>query len=389
MEGPSAAEVLRPATREELVGFIKDARAQCTRIVPVGSCRTLRWVRPSAASSQHVSLDGLAARSEDGIVEYIAGDGVVTVHAGARIGDVQRAVHAGGHRLTPRLTSVELSGTIGGLIARGTSGADRICHGPLRHHVLGLTYVDGTGRIARSGGRLVKNVTGFDVHRLHVGARGTLGALLEVSLRLVPEPLAETVFEHDAPAPHAAIKLAHALRGTEGLRPDLLHTLGSTLAFGFKGPPAHVEDQALRAKGLAAKAGGETREFRREDGAEAAQALIDRTAPPSGAVWSFGVRPSRVLNLIDALNASGVPLEDVHVDPDAARVTVQAKAMGEVHPGGLEGVLHQGARVLAAPPGIEFASGDPESGSPFEARLRAAFDPDGVFSEPAGKAARP
>ena len=76
----------------------------------------------------------------------------------------------------------------GGTLGAGHSGLDRVRYGPLRHHVLGMRVMLADGTAPRSGGKLVKNVTGFDLHRLYTGSRGTLCVILEASLRLFPSP---------------------------------------------------------------------------------------------------------------------------------------------------------------------------------------------------------
>ena len=96
-------------------------------------------------------------------------------------------VHAGGHHLTPDVPRPAES-TLGGVVAAGQSGHDRVRYGPVRHHVLGVEVALADGSVVRSGGRLVKNVTGFDLHRLHCGAEGSLGILLGASMRLFPRP---------------------------------------------------------------------------------------------------------------------------------------------------------------------------------------------------------
>jgi glycolate oxidase FAD binding subunit len=104
------------------------------------------------------------------------------------------------------------SGHLGGVVARGIEGALSNSHGALRDLVLGLTLVSGDGRILRLGGRVVKNVAGFDLLRLVVGSRGALGIVTSVTLRLHPLPEADVTWILHAPTPSAlsapAIRLA-------------------------------------------------------------------------------------------------------------------------------------------------------------------------------------
>ena len=89
----------------------------------------------------------------------------------------------------------------------------------MRHHVLGMICLDGNGRVHRSGGRLVKNVTGFDLHRLHTGAQGRFGAILEASLRLIPRAEAEILLTSRALSSAAdAARAALEVRDLVGLK---------------------------------------------------------------------------------------------------------------------------------------------------------------------------
>lgn len=125
----------------------------------------------------------LSTRKLAGVVAYEPGDGTITARAGTTMADLERVARAGGNHLTPRVAAPDRS-TLGGILASGRSGIDRLRYGPARHHVLGMRVALPDGSVARSGGRLVKNVTGYDLHRLYCGSRGTLCVVLEASMRL-------------------------------------------------------------------------------------------------------------------------------------------------------------------------------------------------------------
>ncbi|MEL6716154.1 MAG: FAD-binding protein [Planctomycetota bacterium] len=364
---------LRPESIAEIVEAVRAARADRARLVPVGAGTALTVLRPDAEGARTLDLAGLARGATDGVVEYARGDGTITLHAGARVGDVARAVRAGGHRLTPLLPARDEAATIGGVLGAGASGPDRVALGPLRHHVLGLTFVDGTGRVARSGGRLVKNVTGFDLHRLLVGAHGTLGAVLEVSLRLFPAPEEEVLYALETDGARSAATIALELFGARQPLPRYLFVRGPRVFAGLAGRRAQVERdaRALVDRGLRRVEQGED---------AAARAAADGSTPP-GPVWSFGVRPSRCSSLMDALADAGASLVDALVEPGLARVVLRADALPDGSAVDLAAVRATGARVLSAPP--EVRVGGASTAPLFERRLRAAFDPDGVFGVPA------
>ncbi len=136
----------------------------------------------------HSEIDVLVStRNLAGILQYEPGDGTVTALAGTEWHAIEAVVSAGSHHLTPDVSPAGAP-TLGGVVASAQAGIDRLRWGPLRDNVLGIRFVSGDGRVARSGGALVKNVTGYDLHRLHCGAEGSLGVVLEASLRLAPQP---------------------------------------------------------------------------------------------------------------------------------------------------------------------------------------------------------
>jgi FAD/FMN-containing dehydrogenase len=112
---------------------------------------------------------------------------VITARAGTTLAGLRALTAAERHWLTPFVAREERT-TLGGALSAGQSGLDRLRFGPLRHHVLGMRVALGDGTIVKSGGRLVKNVTGYDMHRLYTGAHGSLCIVLEASLRLFPAP---------------------------------------------------------------------------------------------------------------------------------------------------------------------------------------------------------
>lgn len=184
--GPHGASLplAAPASEREAIELLRMAARDRLRVLPLGSGTKLCWCRPPRAADF-----ALTTRALTGIVAYEPGDGTLTALAGTRWSALAETVRRGGHRLTPDVPRPK-EATLGGVLAAGQSGADRLRFGPLRHHVLGTRSLLASGEVTRSGGRLVKNVTGYDLHRLYCGSHGTLCILLEASLRLFPEPQA-------------------------------------------------------------------------------------------------------------------------------------------------------------------------------------------------------
>lgn len=116
---------------------------------------------------------------------------VISARAGTRLTEVQALLAAHGQMLACEPPAFDGRATLGGAVACGLSGPRRAYGGALRDFVLGVQMLDGRGRLLRFGGRVIKNVAGFDVSRLMVGSLGTLGVLTEVTLKTVPRPRAE------------------------------------------------------------------------------------------------------------------------------------------------------------------------------------------------------
>ncbi|MBK7876798.1 MAG: FAD-binding oxidoreductase [Planctomycetes bacterium] len=176
-----------PASVDELQELVRWARAERVPVAPVGLGSKLGWSRPPKDGTL-----ALSTRRLQHLVEYEPAEGVITALAGTRMATLRDTAREHGHWLTPDVPAAE-NATLGGVIAAGQSGLDRLRHGPARHHVLGVRAVMADGSIAKSGGRLVKNVTGFDLPRLFAGSHGTLCVIVEATLRLQVAPRCEAV----------------------------------------------------------------------------------------------------------------------------------------------------------------------------------------------------
>lgn len=144
--------------------------------------------------------DVVDVRGIAGIVDYEPTELVITARAGTPLEAVDAAMRDAGQMLAFEPPRFAPGGTLGGAIASGLSGPRRPYAGAARDLVLGVKIVDGTGRALSFGGRVMKNVAGFDVSRLMTGAMGTLGVITEVSLKCLPLPRSEAtrVFEMSA-----------------------------------------------------------------------------------------------------------------------------------------------------------------------------------------------
>ncbi|MDA0563983.1 FAD-binding oxidoreductase [Streptomonospora sp. S1-112] len=160
-----------------------------------GNGTALAWGAPPLRCDLLVDTTALTG------IEHAAGDLVVRAGAGTPLADLRDHLARAGQRLT--LDPPVPGGTVGGAVATGLSGPRRMLHGPLRDLIIGMTVVRADGVAASSGGRVVKNVAGYDLGKLHTGALGTLGLITSVTFRLHPVPPALRLVS--AQAPDAAV----------------------------------------------------------------------------------------------------------------------------------------------------------------------------------------
>ncbi|MFL5620178.1 MAG: FAD-binding oxidoreductase [Gemmatimonadaceae bacterium] len=166
---------------------IRDARAARTSMRIVGGGTWLDAGRPVRSDAT------LALSSLRGITEYEPGDFTLTVRAGTPLGEIADIAGREGQWLTLQPHG-SIDGTIGATIATASWGPLASAYGTPRDHLLGCEIVTGLGEIVRAGGRVVKNVAGFDLSRLMTGAWGTLGVITEVTVRLRARPEVDRTF---------------------------------------------------------------------------------------------------------------------------------------------------------------------------------------------------
>ena len=150
-----------------------------------------RSIAIAGSGSKLDSLGGsehLCTAGHEGVVDYRPDELVITARSGSKLGDIEAAIEGSGQALPFEPPLFKGRGTLGGAVAAGLSGPGRPWFGSVRDALLGVTIVNGMGQRLSFGGQVLKNVAGYDISRLMVGAYGTLGLLLEVSLRVRPIP---------------------------------------------------------------------------------------------------------------------------------------------------------------------------------------------------------
>jgi glycolate oxidase FAD binding subunit len=177
---PSAA--VQPSSSEEIVEIVKFAASEGLAIVPCGARTKLAIGLPPRRYD--IALDVTRLNR---IVAYDPGDLTLSVEPGVPLCTLQRTLNEHGQFL-PHGAPFMTRATVGGTIASGMEGPLRQMYGTARDFVLGMEFVTGDGVAGKSGGRVVKNVTGYDLHKLMIGSLGTLGVITKINLRTFPAP---------------------------------------------------------------------------------------------------------------------------------------------------------------------------------------------------------
>ena len=177
-----------PSLQEKVQQAIADK--QCLRIQGGNS---------KAFYGNEIETDSILDISQhSGVISYEPSELVITVRAGTKLTELESLL-ASQKQLLPFEPPIHAeNSTIGGVVAAGLSGPRRPFSGALREHILGATIINGQGQIIRFGGQVMKNVAGYDVSRLMAGSLGSLGVLLDISIRLMPAPISEITFAIDA-----------------------------------------------------------------------------------------------------------------------------------------------------------------------------------------------
>jgi glycolate oxidase FAD binding subunit len=200
VDGVVAGAVASPTSTAEVAAVVRAAADQGLTLVARGSGSKLGWGAPPSRVDVLVDLFGM-----DRVVEHSAGDLIVHTEAGLQLSALQKVLEPDRQRLAiDPVTGSGRTGTIGGLIATGASGPLRLASGGVRDLLIGITIVRADGKVAKAGGKVVKNVAGYDLGKLFTGSFGTLGIVTEAVFRLNPVPDAQRWVTVDVPDAAAA-----------------------------------------------------------------------------------------------------------------------------------------------------------------------------------------
>jgi glycolate oxidase FAD binding subunit len=373
---------LEPGTVDEAAEAMRALARDRLAVAFVGGGTDLDLGRPPAR------LDAvLHTRRLSKVREHAPSDQIVAVEAGITLAELQRqlAPHRQRVALDPPLPE---RATLGGIVAANAFGPRRTRYGAIRDLVIGMTIVRADGVVSRGGGKVVKNVAGFDVPRLLCGSLGTLGLVAEVVLRLHPLPEASATVVFDGLGAGDVAETAPVLRDL-GAEPTALAALGSgdgfTVAIRFEGFAPGVREQVER---TLARAGSGDRVEGEEEAAlwarhDALRAAGDVRAKATFAPGRLAAAVEALRPLVSALRggtlvlhpAIGVAFVAGTLDGAAPAAAALEGARAALGP------LGNGAVVLAAAPAALRARADPWGPAPSALevmrRLKAQLDPEG------------
>jgi glycolate oxidase FAD binding subunit len=181
ISGVTPGRIERPTSTGEVAEVLRAAAAAGESVVPTGAGTKLDWGHPPTSAGVLLDLSAL-----DQVSEHASGDLIATVGAGMPLARLNEHVAIAGQRLA--LDETLPGATVGGTLAANTSGPLRMLAGTMRDLLIGVTMVRADGVVAKAGGKVVKNVAGYDVGKLLVGSQGTLAVVTEATFRLHPVP---------------------------------------------------------------------------------------------------------------------------------------------------------------------------------------------------------
>lgn len=380
--------MIAPVDEAGIITAVQAARAACEPLAIEGQGSKRGLLRPVQAARS------LSTRGLTGVTLYRPSELIISARAGTPLAEIEAALAEKGQQLiaeSPYLNGV--FGTIappsiGGVVAANLSGPRRITWGATRDHVMGLRFINGAGEAIRSGGRVLKNVTGLDLCKLLSGSYGTLGVITEVTLKVLPAPETSATLLIETPDLASAVAALSAGLGSPfgvsaaAALPVKDHVIAAVRLEDFA---ASVAYRMGKLRGVLGSLGtqrvmedAESRAFWR--GVREVEPL---QAMPDEAIWRVSVRPSAGPQIASAASTIG---GRVMLDWGGGLVWIAASPSSANHTLISEAARTQGgaAMLFRAPESLRLAVPVlPEEAAPLAkiaARVKEALDPGGLFN---------
>ncbi|MBI4532037.1 MAG: FAD-binding oxidoreductase [Candidatus Latescibacteria bacterium] len=209
VDGATPTAVVTPGTAEEIAEVLRIANAEHFNVIPCGGRTMLALGRPPDRCDVLLST-----RRLQHLLHHSPADLVATVETGLTLETLQADLGKN-NQILPLDPPYAQSATIGGVLSANTSGPKRLLYGGVRDYLLGTRVVRPTGEIVKAGGIVVKNVTGYDMNKLYIGALGTLGIVVEATFKLHPIPETEETLLATCPSHDTASACVEAIRNSQ------------------------------------------------------------------------------------------------------------------------------------------------------------------------------
>ncbi|TVR07498.1 MAG: FAD-binding oxidoreductase [Phormidium sp. GEM2.Bin31] len=322
--GETPEAILYPQTVEALAEAMRIAHDWGIAVIPMGSGSKLHWGgvvnnAPWVMSTRHL----------DRLVEHAVGDLTVTVEAGAKLRAVEEILAKSQQFLAIDPTYAD-DATIGGIVATGDMGSWRQRYNGIRDRLIGISFVRHDGQLVKAGGRVVKNVAGYDLMKLLTASYGTLGVITQLTFRLYPLPEASQTLIMTGEASGIGEAVMAIRRSSvvpsalDLLSPGLLHQLQleGELGLGIRvqNVAASVEQQRDRLRELAQRLGLGVTSFEAEEEQEfwgRSQQALEQGTPQERVLLKWGVRPTAMISTLDRLDEILAQLQVQHSDERA------------------------------------------------------------------------
>ena len=294
-----------PNTPEELAAVMVCADQNQWRVLPCGRRSKLHWGRLVEGVNLVISVEKL-----DRLVDHAIGDLTITAEAGKKFSDVQTLLGQSGQFLAidPHYPD---QATLGGIISTADTGALRHRYHSVRDMVLGISFVRSDGQLVKAGGRVVKNVAGYDLMKLLTGAYGTLGIITQVTLRVYPIPQASQTIvlsgrpENIAQAAQTLLNSALTPSAIELLSNQVMTDLKleteTGLLIQFQTIVESVKEQAARALDVGSALGLSSQIYLETDEADLWRQLRARMSRENAIACKIGVRPSEAIAVLSQI----------------------------------------------------------------------------------------
>jgi glycolate oxidase FAD binding subunit len=394
----SSPPSFQPRDADEIAAFLRERSETGAPVFVRGGGSKAAFGRPPLDNEVAFDMAGLS-----GITLYEPDELVLTARAGTKLSDIVTAVGERGQCLAfepPEFSALfgnDGASTLGGAVASGWSGPRRIKAGAVRDHVLGALAVGGDGQIFKSGGRVVKNVTGFDLPKLLTGSHGTLAVLTDITIKVLPAPEATRTLAVLGLDDHAAIRLLCDLLGSPLEVTGAAHlpiTVAARSAIGYIAKSARSAtvirlegfgpSVADRFTGLEAKCGqgGDTLALDADDCAILWREIRDVAAltEPDAIVWRLSLPATDAATAVNAI-ANATKAEAFYDwGGGLAWLSLPRTDSADGHAALIRGLLPSGhATLMRAPADIRAHTAifQPQAlaMAALQRRVKAAFDP--------------